>query len=193
MQIASCRLMISDNGSDVAVANVTPAELVILAVEHQNNAKKYPITDLKVRPNQDAASIDRAAEFYDHTDEEVIYKTLGKKNDKGEWKPVDKDDEGGTPILVGHLKTAASYRKRTDPEELVRLTRKYGEKKVKALWSDISPTLPQTFDEAEKIVKNRIQTAPSLADVTTSEATVQSSPLSKAGPPPANAPATASK
>jgi hypothetical protein len=170
MQVGNARLMISDNGSDVTVNNITPAELVLLATEHMVNVKKYPITDLKVLPNREAASLDQQATFFEPEDEEVL--TKEKK--------------------VGELKSKPTFRKRSDQDEMVRLTKKYGQKKVESLWPGASPSLPQTFVEAEKIVNSRKATAPALVDVTTSEATVPSTLGKDPGPPPlvTNPPAT---
>lgn len=48
MQVASIRLMMDDKGSDIPMTGVTPAEAVILALDHVKNVSRYPITDVVI-------------------------------------------------------------------------------------------------------------------------------------------------
>ncbi len=48
MQVANCRLIVGEKGSDVPLTEITPAEAIILGVGHMKNAGKYPITNLEI-------------------------------------------------------------------------------------------------------------------------------------------------
>lgn len=130
MQIANCRLILHDNGNDVAKTMVTPAQVAILRRMFTSAAKKDPITDLVILPGE-AASIDKPAEYY----------------------ASDEIDDNFTPPIVtakaGALKKKATYRPRTDAEELARLRRLYHKSVIDELFQGLNPKLPVAFDEVK--------------------------------------------
>jgi hypothetical protein len=127
MQIANCRLILHDNGNDVAKTYVTPAQVAILRRMFTSTAKKDPITDLKILPGE-AASFDKPAEYYD-TD--VL------------------NDDDTIKFKAGSLKSKATLRLRTDAEEVARLRRMYHKTIIEQVFPGLNPTLPKTFDEVK--------------------------------------------
>jgi hypothetical protein len=130
MQVANCRLLLHENGSDIPLKLVTPAELLLLVKMHTSNVKRWPVTDLKIVEGQEAASIDRPAEYYDAdvygNDDQITHR-------------------------AGSLKKKATYRARTIQEELARLRSKYNKKDIEDVYPGADPTriMPLTFDEVK--------------------------------------------
>src|SRR3990172_1697949 len=46
MKVANARLVLNKFGSDVALTDITPAEVLFLTAEHHTNAGKAPVTQL---------------------------------------------------------------------------------------------------------------------------------------------------
>lgn len=167
MQVANCRLLLHDNGSDVALSFVTPAEVALLGKMHMGNVKQWPIKDLKVMPGE-AASIASPAEYY--TQDEF-------------------DVNGEKTIKAGDIKTKATYRPRTDAEELSRLRRKYHKTTIDAAFPGLNPVLPKTFDEVKPALLD--ENKPAGPDVWTNDVTVPAAkapaekpnPTAPGGPP----------
>ena len=129
MQVGNARLKIS-RFTDVPVAGITPAELVILHIIHNANVGEDPVVNIIVEGE--------AQQVVERTPAVVAV-----------GKPGDEDYEPASPEKV-------VTRPRTNAEELRRLRGKYGalankkgDKIVKLIWPGTDANLPQKFEDVK--------------------------------------------
>jgi hypothetical protein len=131
MPVASCRIKLSKD-TDVALKEVTPAEVCLLVALHHKNVGDNPIHELSDCTRTSAIQ---------HIDPDNTKVRPGHK-------PIFVDGKH-----VGSEVKSETYKSivRNSADEVSRLCAKYGSKRVRALFPGAIPSLPSTFEEAVKI------------------------------------------
>ena len=152
--LADVMVKLAKNGSCVPRSNVTPAEVMLLCVEHKQNAGGDPIIKLKVVP-EDAEALKLVPlekelalaeeKFADLDNVDNITEEVRHKRSESLLAKIER--------LQGNiqaLQQVQALRNLSPADERKRLMFRYGPK-VKKLYPGMIPTLPQDFTEARKI------------------------------------------
>ena len=131
MPVVSCRVKLSKD-NDIALKEVTPAEVCLLVALHHKNVGDNPVHEFGQCQQTKAIQ---------HSDPDNPKARPGHKPLFVDGKHVGSEVETKTYSTIV----------RNASDEVSRLCSKYGAKRVRALFPGAIPTLPATFEEAIKL------------------------------------------
>lgn len=131
MPVVSCRVKLSKD-NDVALKEVTPAEVCLLVALHHKNVGDNPVHEFGTCTKTSA----------------IQYTDPDNPKARPGHKPLFVDGKHVASEVKSETYTAIA---RNASDEVARLCAKYGSKRVRALFPGAIPTLPATFEEAIKL------------------------------------------